>query len=212
MLQFIREIPIRVEVQETLSLRRGFLFYLAAGFSKDVDSQSGMSANLMSVDSWLQRLRADLEGTVFVLGTKNLNHAYAEVMAVARLNLIEKAEKEGVTLVSLRFREERGWSFFWSSSMSPGDMIFSFPHYLESLPRSEPFDLLKVYLQWHRTQGCEADYQHEGFKLMKTLAAQPAQGVHESLRTFVGKKLESGSFLGSIRVEHLGEGFSLELP
>ena len=51
MLQLIRETPIRVVSEGTLSSRRGFLFYIAAGFSKEVDPLSGMSVDLVQVDN-----------------------------------------------------------------------------------------------------------------------------------------------------------------
>ncbi|WP_374030072.1 hypothetical protein [Bdellovibrio bacteriovorus] len=209
MLQFVREIPILIVIQGALSSRRGFLFHLAAGFTKEIDPLSGMSVNLMLVDEWLKDLKTDLEATLFESSSESVNHAFAEVMAVARLNLTEKAEKEGAQLASLRFREERGWSFSWSHEQSPEEMMFTYPHYIESLPKNEKFDLLRVNFEWHRVQGCEADYQHEGFLLLKKLAQKEASELQNSLPSLLQTKLPSGSSLQNIELEYLGANYKV---
>ncbi|XGC79681.1 hypothetical protein ACES2L_10110 [Bdellovibrio bacteriovorus] len=212
MLQFIREIPIRIVLQGALSNRRGFLFYLSAGFSGEVDPLSGMTVNLMAVDQWLAELKEDLEESLFISPTESLTHAFAEIMAVCRLNLVEKAEKEQVELISLTFREERAWSFSWNKNISPEEMFFTYSHYLESLSTAERFDLLKIDFQWLRVSGCEEDLQHEGFKILKSVSHKPAIELTQKLTENIEYLLESGSHLKAISVHYLGEGFSVTLP
>ncbi len=101
MLQLVREIPIYTTIQGALSSRRGFLFHLSAGFSHEVDPLSGMSVNLVKVDEWLWRLKKNLEKDVFVSETESLNHTFAEIMAVTRLNLLEETEKKKKKKASL---------------------------------------------------------------------------------------------------------------
>lgn len=224
MLQFVREIPIRIVIEGASSVRRGFLFYLAAGFHKEIEPLSGMSADLVMVDQWLGTLKKDLEQSPFKALHKNslengmasspdtslgtINHSLAEIMAVTRLNLMEKAEKEGVVLKSLRFREERGWSFSWNSAQSSEEMIFSHTYYLETFTKTAGFDLLKVTFSWARRQGCEFDYYRESLRLLKVCQSRPFKNLHKELNAVLGSKLPSGSFLNSIEVNHLGEQFS----
>lgn len=212
MLQFVREIPIRIVIQGALSSRRGFLFHLAAGFSHEVDPLSGMSVNLMFVDEWLWKLKKDLEKDPFISSRESLNHAFAEIMAVARLNLTEKAAELGVKLSSLTFREERGWSFSWKSSQTPEEMTFQYKHYIESVPKDDAFDLLRVAFDWERVQGCEADYQHEGFLLLKPIAAKDSETLREELSKCIGHQLSTGSRVRNIEIEYLGENYKLTLP
>lgn len=243
MLQFVREIPIRIVIEGASSARRGFLFYLAAGFFKEIDPLSGMSVDLVLVDQWLASLKKDLEQTVFITpgdavvresfsneaslressiwgGSSNksaesFSHSFAEIMSVSRLNLIEKAEKYGASLKSLRFREERGWSFSWDSAQSPEEMVFSCSLYLESFLKSEGiedsedqcFDLLKATFNWVRHQGCEDDFYRESLKLLKTCSFKTTKDFHKKMGYILGARLSSGSFLVSIEVSHLGEDF-----
>lgn len=212
MLQFVREIPIRIVLQGALSNRRGFLFYMSVGFSAEVDPLSGMTVNLVAVDEWLGSLKEDLEESIFISPTDSLYHAYAELMAVSRLNLLEKADKENVKLTSLRFREERGWSFSWDSQLPADEMNFSFSHYLESLSSSERFDLLKLEFEWRRQPSCESDLQHEGFKILKEVSQVPAADLRPKLHESLGYLLKSGTSLVRIHIHHLGEGYRLSLP
>lgn len=215
MLQFVREIPIRISIQGTLSSRRGFLFYLAAGFAPQsgaVDPLSGMSVNLTSVDQWLASLKQELEGSAFTSAGETLNHGFADLMAVVRLRLTELAEQEGVRVVSLAFREERGWSYRWNSSMSPEQQLFSYSQFLELVPAAATSELLKVELEWLRAHGCEFEYQHEGLMLMKTtLGANGLEPLLTALRSLKGRSLPSGTRLNAIRVHVLAESLTLEI-
>nr|WP_295905977.1 hypothetical protein [uncultured Bdellovibrio sp.] len=212
MLQFVREVPIRIVIQGALSSRRGFLFHLAAGFSHDIDPLSGMSVNLMFVDEWLWKLKKDLEKDPFISSRESFNHAFAEVMAVTRLNLTQNAAELGVTLSSLTFREERGWSFSWNSAQAPEEMTFQYKHYIESMPKEGACDLVRVAFDWERVQGCEADYQHEGFLLLKPIANKDSEVLREELAKVVGHVLPSGSTLKNVQIEYLGENYRLTLP
>ncbi|UOF01667.1 hypothetical protein [Bdellovibrio reynosensis] len=171
-----------------------------------------MTVNLMAVDEWLTELKEDLEESLFNSPTESLTHALAEIMAVCRLNLLEKAEKEKVELVSLTFREERAWSFSWNKKLSPEEMLFTYSHYLESLSTAERFDLLKIDFQWLRVAGCEEDLQHEGFKLLKSVSHEPAVQLTQKLSENIEYMLKSGSHLKGFSIHYLGEGFSVTLP
>ena len=204
MLQFVREIPVRILIEKASSERRGFLFYLAAGFAKEIDPLSGMTVNLVKVDQWLTQLKANLEKDVF--------NSFAEIMAIARLNLVEQAEKEGATLKSLRFREERNWSFSWDARQSPEQMLVSHLHFTEAFTQDpEIFDLLKIEFSWQRLANCEADFQHEGFKILKSLSAKTFPELRRQLSEYKGKTLESGSLLQAITLHHLAANYSVQL-
>lgn len=212
MLQFVREIPIRITLKGALSSRRGFLFHLAAGFSPKsgrIDPLSGMSVNLMDVDQWLGALRAELERDVFISKNASLNHALAEVMAVARLKLAENAEQADTVLSSLTFREERGWSFQWNLQQSPEQQRFVYSHFLELVPQGKSCQLLRLDFVWCRVYDCEEDYQHEGFRLLKGLTLSGLDDILMQAASLKGRKLSSGSYLESIQVHVLGEEVSL---
>lgn len=212
MLQFVRRIPIRILMQGALSSRRGFLFHLAAGFSPShgqVDPLSGMSVNLVAVDQWLTELKAELERNVFISPTESLHHSLAEVMAVVRLNLAERAEEEKVQLASLCFEEERGWRCAWNAQQSPEELRLSYSHYLEFLPKEGAFELLRLDLTWCRTLGCEEDFQREGFKLVKALQASTLDDLLLQAASLKGRILASGSCLESVTVCLLAEASTL---
>lgn len=210
MLQFVRQTPIQIVFEKALSERRGFLFHLAAGFSKNVDPLSGMTVNLVVVDQWLRDLKSDLEGTLFRTETESLNHGFAELMGVLRLNLAERAETEKAKLASLTLREERGWSLSWNSSLSPEEMIVTRSHYIEQFAQDQ-FELIQLKFNWLRVAGCEADYGHEGFLLLKHSQVQSAEIFMQNLKQFLGHTLTSGSFLKSIEVTHPEAKYSVVL-
>ncbi|MEK2688258.1 hypothetical protein [Bdellovibrio sp. GT3] len=212
MLQFVREIPVSIVLQSASSARRGFLFKMAAGFSKPVNPMSGMTVNLMVVDEWLAKLKSDLEGSVFESKSDSLSRAFAEVMAVARLNLIEQCESEEAQLISLSFGEERGWGFSWQHLQSPQVMTVSHAHFLEAfLQNAADFGLLKVELNWNRVANCEADFSHEGFKLLKSLSARNLTELSQKLAPLKEFRLSSGSFLQEIHIQNLSGQYSLKL-
>lgn len=211
MLQFVREIPLRIVMEGALSQRRGFLFYLAAGFHHEVDTLSGMSVNLMDVDEWLWGLKNDLEGSLLQTPSESLNHAYAELMAIARLRLSERAAEQGALLTSLVFREERGWSFSWESSLSPETLIFSHGQWVELISGADKFDLARVEFAWSRVQGCEEDFAHESLRVMKSLADKTVAEVLGHLRGQIVLRLPSGSYLKNISITYLGEDYKITI-
>ncbi len=212
MLQFVREIPLRIVMHGASSERRGFLFYMSAGFSKELNPLSGMTVNLVQVDEWLGELKNALEKDVLVSKTENLSHAFAELMAIARLYLVEKAESEQATLISLSFREERAWSFFWDHNLSPEEMNFRYVHFLEAFPKTQDeFDLLKIEFSWRRVQGCETDFRHEGFKILKDLSIKNHVELRERLQGQVGLRLESGSDLSEVVLHYLSSDSRISL-
>jgi hypothetical protein len=211
MIQLVREIPIRVVTQGALSSRRGFLFYLAAGFSKELDPLSGMSVNLTLVDRWLSEVVEKFGQEQIEILTLDLNQGLMDWGWKIGCFLRHYAEQEEVKLSSLCFREERGWAFTWNPNFLQGQWLISYSHFLESVPTPGVFDLLKVKFIWLRVSGCEANCQHEGFKLLKTLSLVEYPDIIEKLRDFLGKKLTSGTTLKSIEIEYLGERFSLKI-
>ncbi|WP_235046107.1 hypothetical protein [Bdellovibrio bacteriovorus] len=190
------------------------MFHLAAGFSPKggrIDPLSGMSVNLMDVDQWLGALTAELEQDLFVSKSASLNHALAEVMAVARLKLAENAEQAEAVLTSLTFREERGWSFQWNSQQSPEQQRFVYSHFLELVPQGQSSRLLRLDFVWCRVFDCEEDYQHEGFRLLKGLKLSGLEDVLTQMALLKGHKLSSESHLESIRVNVLSEQVCLTI-
>ncbi|MFV8258050.1 hypothetical protein ACNQKP_09595 [Bdellovibrio bacteriovorus] len=168
-----------------------------------------MSVNLMDVDQWLGALKAELERDLFVSKSASLNHALAEVMAVARLKLAENVEGAGAVLHSLTFREERGWSFGWNAQQSPEEQRFVYSHFLELVPQDQSSQLLRLDFVWCRVFDCEADYQHEGFRLLKGLKLSGLEDVLSQAAALKGRKLASGSSLEFIRVHVLADGLCL---
>lgn len=207
MLQFVREIPIRIVLQETPSARRGFLFHLAAGFSRQdgqLDPLSGMSVNLMHVDSWLAEVKAQAE--------QNSCSDLHGLMQAIRSELSGKATSRGAQLCSLMLREERGWSLSWSQDEDPAGIRWAYSHYLEMLPLTGNFELLRVSLTWLRPSSCDADLPHEGFKIMKSL--QNTSGLSElleKLKPFKGTTLSSGCLLEDIRIHLCSQDILLTL-
>lgn len=212
MLQFVREVPVSIVIEGAPSVRRGFLFHLSAGFTKEINPMSGMTVNLMLVDQWLVQLQEALAKDIFISKSDSLSHAFAEILAVTRLNLIEQAEKEHATLVSLSFREERGWGFSWDSKMSPESMRVHYNQFLEAfIQEREKFALLKAEFSWLRVVDCKADLSHESFKVVKNLSASSLEELTQKLSFEKGKKLASGSHLESIAIHNLTENFTLTL-
>lgn len=203
MLQFVREIPIRIVIQGALSYRRGFLFHVAAGFNHEVDVLSGMSVNLMDVDLWLAALKKELEKEVFHVSSESFNSCFAEIMSLAQSLLSKMATEQGVTLASLTFREERGSIFSWDCAEPRDRLKFTSFQYVESFSHSVAFQLLRCGFVWQRAQGCEADYSYESFRLLKSLSNREAAPLPRQLEQLIGVKLNSGSTLMSVQIEYL---------
>lgn len=215
MLSFVREIPLSIVIEGALSARRGFLFYVSAGFHAPVDPLSGMSVNLVLVDQWLAELKNHLESKSWLAEAEILNPTWAAVLDEARSFLNHRAEASEVQLYSLNFREERHWSFSWDATMTLLQSRFSYSHYLESLPPENQFELLKLNFIWrHDAQyGLnQDDYRHEGFKLLKSASHMTSDDFFDEVRSWVGSELSSQSFLEQVKVDFLTSGHSLILP
>ncbi|KHD87664.1 MAG: hypothetical protein OM95_13005 [Bdellovibrio sp. ArHS] len=215
MLSFVRETSLNIVLEGALSTRRGFLFYVSAGFYAPINPLSGMSVNLVSVDQWLLELKAHLEAKVWVAETEVLNPVWSTVLEEARDFLSQRAHAEKAVLQSLSFREERHWGFSWKATQTLLQTQFTYEHYLESLPVGNRFELLKVCFLWEHDSrdGVNLDdYRHEGFKLLKTAAAKNSESFLEEARSWVGVTLASASRLQQIKIDYLTSGYSLILP
>lgn len=217
MLQFVRQIPIRIVMQETLSSRRGFLFSMAAGFTKKVDPLTGMSINLIQVDEWLNEAEKRFSGHLSVCEYDSVYDGVADWVHALRFFLEKKARMAGAELVSLVLQEERGWSISWDHQLPQLKLLFTYSHYLEAFPVDGGFDLLKVHFSWLRGVGCTTDCQHEGFKLLKALNPHDASSLQSSLKQVVGTVVGETTnlvptILQTVQVEFLGEKYKLELP
>jgi hypothetical protein len=218
MLQFVREIPISVTIQKTLSHRRGFLFHVAAGFAGNVDAESGMIVNLVYVDQWLQDLKAQLEAQTFATESESLNEVFAAVHSEAAQFLQTRVRKfgQGLKLSQLTFREERGFGFssYLVPVNSPQDLEFFNTQYLELVPPASEeavSKLIKIKTHWQHHKGSPADYAHESFKLLKPLMQLNADELLEPLAQIKNHTLESGSRLARIEVVDIAKNVTLEI-
>lgn len=217
MLKLVRQIPIRIVIQGALSSRRGFLFSMAAGFSKEIDPLTGMSVNLSEVDKWLSEAAKRFSGLLSVSDYESVNDGLTDWVYAIKSFLSEKALVEGAELVSLELREERGWAAAWHLSLPEPGLLFTYSHYLEVFPDTGSFDLLKVHFSWLRHVGCIADCQYEGFKILKALNPQDVSLLQKALTLVIGKVVGDESVLAptklqGVQVEFLGENYKLELP
>ena len=80
MLQFVRQIPISIVIEKAPAEKWGFLFYLAAGFTKELNPLSGMTVSLPLVDQALQELKVNLEVEILTLRTDNMNELFSELL------------------------------------------------------------------------------------------------------------------------------------
>lgn len=199
MLQFVREIPIRIQIQKASSGRRGFLFYFAAGFEGPLDPLSGMSANLVSIDGWLKKLKASLEDRTFV--------GPEEALVLARKELSLQATTEHIRLVSLEMKEQRSGALKWQQESS--FLTWTSSHYLEFFPVDDRFELCRLEFVWKKAPGCEEDYLHEGFKVLKGLQVKSWADLISALGEAKGLRLVSGSELFQIGLHGLAGGFQL---
>jgi len=193
MLQFVRQIPLRIVTQGALSDRRGFLFYASVGFHKDVDPLSGMSVNLVKVNACLAKLKSDVEKEVFSKDSEGWGPVFSQVLLRLRQDLVHFAEQEGAQLTSLLLLEERGLEILWDTQEERQNFLISHKEYLESYKDGKSC-LLGVRLRWMRHGACHADYRDESLRILKT--------VKSSTRwlDLLGQQLESGTYLHSIEV------------
>lgn len=199
MLQFVREIPLRILIEKASSGRRGFLFFVSAGFEKDVDPLSGMSVNLVEVDAWLEQLKVLLESTSF--------ERFEDAVATARAFLDEQAAHVEAVVQTITFREERGFSIVSEKGLS--SLLWTYPQYLEFFEQGKGLELLRVYFTWQQGSESADDYHHEGFKLLKSVQVSQFDELLKVLKTFKGTVLPSKSVLNSITVHSLRQNIKL---
>lgn len=211
MLSFVRKTSLRVVFIGPRSERRGFLFHLSAGFSKSVDPLSGMSVDLNLVDRWLAEVGAHFSEAFDFSHVQSLQSGLFDWGQRIKIFLEEKAQENNALLSHLHFQEERGWSFAWSQSLPPQQMLFSVPHYLEVLPKEEKFDLVRVVLVWVCGPYCLLDFQVQGARLLKNVKFTDPHFLQQSLTPLIGTSLDESSHLHSIRLEYLGEKYIIEL-
>ena len=156
MLQFVRTIPIRIVSQKALSEKQGFLFSVAAGFSKPLDPITGFTANLLLVDQWLNDLKKYLEFS---------EHA-ENFFEIAREFLQKKAATNGAVLESLVFKEKRGWQLNWDPQMLSGHCDVSHS-YLMDLFFDEGYGLYSLRISWRSVSGIWPDVSSENTKIVE---------------------------------------------
>ena len=208
MMQFFREIPLRIQFQAP-SERRGFLFFLSAGFSSEVDPESGMSVNLVDVDRWLAQLQLVLQAKVFDLATEI--HLASRLVYECRDFLQEKAAAQGVVLSSLKLREERSGVFSWDLHVREGFFNQECAYYLEFFEGGNFVDLLLMKFRWLCPSTCQEDLFAEGLKFLKDVRALSQQELAQTLTPFKGILQDDGNILEGISLEYRSQGIRLEL-
>lgn len=208
MLQFFREAPIRIQFQAP-SERRGFLFSLAAGFSKDIDPLSGMSVNLVDVDQWMTELQNSMQGKVYDLESDI--HLAARLVYECRDRLRKSAEASGVALTSLKLTEERSGVFSWDTHVREGFFNQECSYYLEFFEDGHFVDLLQMRFRWLSPNTCQEDLFSEGLKLLKDVRALSQEDLAQTLSPFKGILQEKGNILEAIVLEYRSLGYRLEL-
>lgn len=210
MLQFVRQIPIRIVIKDApLEVKRGFLFQVAAGFNKNVDPESGMSVNLVLVDRWLLELQTLLESQeVLVDSVSDWRFA---VLQQAQQFLSKNAGLENAQLVSLDFAEVRGSSFSWDHDLPERTYFAKFAEYVEFFAPAQKFDLVRLELVWRCSAHQISDLKKIGKKLIRRSSQKGAEHFVESLQKTLGFTLSDESRLQKIEIHHLAEAYKLTL-
>ncbi len=208
MLQFVREIPIRIHCQAP-SERRGFLFHLSVGFSKDIDPDTGMSVNLVEVDAWLKDLQNVFQDKVLEL--RNEEHLAARLTYDCRDFLRRYTVPAGVLITFVRLSEERSGVFIWDQNVREGFFSQECSYFLEFFEEGKFVDLLQMHFKWLSPLSCQEDLFSEGLKLLKDVRAVSQTDLAETLTPFKGFLHEKGSILESISLEYRSLGYRLEL-
>lgn len=207
-MQFFREIPLRIQFQAP-SERRGFLFRLSAGFSNDIDSESGMSVNLVDVDRWLFELQQSLQAKIFDLESDI--HLASRLVYDCRDFLRKLAEPSGVVLSHVKLVEERSGVFSWDLHVREGFFNQECSYYLEFFENGHFVDLLQMKFRWLCPNTCQEDLFSEGLKLLKDVRAISQEDLAQTLSPFKGILQENGNILEGISLEYRSQGFRLEL-
>jgi hypothetical protein len=190
MLQFVREIPIRIVFKKALLQKQGFLFRVAAGFSKKIDPLSGMSVNLVSVDRWLSELKNILESA----------EQGADLVSVAQKFLETQAQTEGAILQSLNFREERGGGFSWRHNMPLAAVDISHDSFHDCYFQ-EGYGLYKMTITWNSLIGLWPAVSSEEALIVEALQSGASESeVQKILSQLQLPPVQTGLALKSIQV------------
>lgn len=213
MISFNREIKISMSMNETLSDRRGFLFHVSAGFtSKDqkVDKDSGMLVSLVDVDQWLAELRKKLEARPFPASRWKTEDTYADLLKKSRLFLQEKSRLFNADLVSLNFREDRGWGFYWESTFDDKCLRIYQSQFVELFDARLGARLCRLEFHWARVSDCSQDLHRESISLLRKLALKSYQDIIERLDSIKSHELKSGTVLAGIKLVNSRDNETLE--
>lgn len=208
MMQFFREIPLRIQFQAP-SERRGFLFRVSAGFTSEINPESGMSVNLVDVDRWLADMQKSLQAKIFDLESDI--HLASRLVYECRDYLKRLAEPEGVVLSALKLSEERSGVFSWDLHVREGFFNQECSYYLEFFENGQFIDLLQLKFRWVCPNSCQEDLFSEGLKLLKDVRAISQEDLAQTLSPFKGILQENGNILEAITLEYRSQGFRLEL-
>lgn len=208
MMQFFREIPLRIQFQAP-SERRGFLFRVSAGFTSEINPESGMSVNLVDVDRWLADMQKSLQAKIFDLESDI--HLASRLVYECRDYLKRLAEPEGVVLSALKLSEERSGVFSWDLHVREGFFNQECSYYLEFFENGQFIDLLQMKFRWVCPNSCQEDLFSEGLKLLKDVRAISQEDLAQTLSPFKGILQENGNILEAITLEYRSQGFRLEL-
>lgn len=208
MMQFFREIPLRIQFQAP-SERRGFLFRVSAGFTSEINPESGMSVNLVDVDHWLADMQKSLQAKIFDLESDI--HLASRLVYECRDYLKRLAEPEGVVLSALKLSEERSGVFSWDLHVREGFFNQECSYYLEFFENGQFIDLLQMKFRWVCPNSCQEDLFSEGLKLLKDVRAISQEDLAQTLSPFKGILQENGNILEAITLEYRSQGFRLEL-
>lgn len=210
MLQFVREIPIRIVLEETPSeSRRGFLFRVAAGFEKKIDPESGMSVDLVSVDRWMQELKSMFESSILPVEQRSVWRA--DVAHQAQVFLATRAQDENAHLASLQFEEERGGGFGWRADWGGNLYLSKSSEFIELFHPLGRFDLVRVEFFWKCSRNQTADLKKMGKKIVRHCSRKGAGQFTESLQAVLGLTLPDRSQLHNIEIHYLAESYKITL-
>lgn len=130
MISLYRELPFQLKIRGQF-----FLFRFAAGYSKTVDPQSGMTVNLKYLNSWLEALRGHCQDQDFTSPCEILQVArsFLKALAVAQQASLERVQIqfENQDLLSQdsdeKFEFQKSW---WVTEMNQAkrvQIIATFP-------------------------------------------------------------------------------------
>lgn len=191
MIAFFREKKFSY-LMKAPSGKRGFFFFLQAGFQKDLEPLSGMTVSLPEVDRWLSEI---------ALCYREGELSAEDLLMRIRGDLAERAHRAGARLVSLTLKEERNWTLSWK--VEHAESLLHRICLYEEVVQEGRADLWRIELAWTKSARDEFDYFHESLQLLKTLPKEHKKRPE--------RKLSPTSFLSGMSIESRAEGWTLEL-